>query len=125
MVVDGLLLQEHLDLEASGLVLSEVVMLCWSPWTCGLLVRTGVFWDGEDYCRTVRRAGRQVGFMDLLFSGIQLDLSPNHTTCMTELLVVQYHSKHMLFRVELADSGDSQSFLYNLANHVSHHVHAL
>ncbi|XP_074495587.1 ral guanine nucleotide dissociation stimulator isoform X3 [Sebastes fasciatus] len=30
-----------------------------SRWTCGLLVRTGVCWDGEDYYGTVRRAGKQ------------------------------------------------------------------
>ncbi|XP_030272856.1 ral guanine nucleotide dissociation stimulator-like isoform X4 [Sparus aurata] len=35
------------------------MMLCWSPWACGLLVKTGVCWDGEDYYRRVRRAGRQ------------------------------------------------------------------
>lgn len=67
----GILLQERLDPEASPLVLCEDVMLCWSPWTCGLLVRTGVC---EDYYRTVRRSGRQVGFIlfrmlrDLWFS---------------------------------------------------------
>ncbi|XP_034728771.1 ral guanine nucleotide dissociation stimulator-like isoform X4 [Etheostoma cragini] len=34
-------------------------MLCWSQWACGGQVRTGVFWDCEDYYGTVRRADRQ------------------------------------------------------------------
>ncbi|XP_026176753.1 ral guanine nucleotide dissociation stimulator isoform X3 [Mastacembelus armatus] len=33
-------------------------MSCWSRWTCGLLVRSGVHWDGEDYYQqTLRRRG--------------------------------------------------------------------
>ncbi|XP_071339941.1 ral guanine nucleotide dissociation stimulator-like isoform X3 [Trachinotus anak] len=47
-----------LDLpEVSGLVLSKIAMWCRSWWTCGLLVRTGVCWDGEYIYRTGRRPG--------------------------------------------------------------------
>lgn len=48
----------------------EVVMLCWSRWFCGLLVRTGACWDGEDFNGTGRRrAGQQVGF-NVFFCGL-------------------------------------------------------
>lgn len=60
---DSFFIQDHLDPEISGGVLREVAMLCWSRWTCGLLVRTGVFWDTKDCNGTFRRAGRQVWLM--------------------------------------------------------------
>lgn len=46
-----------------GRVLSKVVMWCWSRWSCGLLVRTGIYWDSDDLYRTVRTADKQVGFI--------------------------------------------------------------
>ncbi|XP_047447204.1 ral guanine nucleotide dissociation stimulator-like isoform X8 [Mugil cephalus] len=34
-------------------------MWCWNRWSCGLLVRTGIYWDSEDFYRTVRAADKQ------------------------------------------------------------------
>lgn len=106
----GILLQERLDPEASPLVLCEDVMLCWSPWTCGLLVRTGVC---EDYYRTVRRSGRQVGF--ILFRMLRdLWFSVSKVTLIRIVLAIFFFSQNILCKPKghPADSGHSHSLLY-------------